>query len=70
MILRPSQARVCSGSNSLETSSRGAQPEFDIAQLKEALRPRQQIGLTTNVLAQGFAITYERACVLAAHNSD
>ena len=61
MILQPSQARVCSGSHSLETSSRGAQLESDIAQLKDALRPRQQIGLTTDLLAQGFAITPERA---------
>ncbi len=70
MILQPSQARVCSGSHSLETSSRRAQLESDIAQLKDALRPRQQIGLTTDLLAQGFAITPERACVLAAHKSD
>jgi hypothetical protein len=65
MILQPSQARVCSGSQNLETSSRGAQLESDIAQLKEALRQRQQIGLTTDLLAQRLAITPERGWMVA-----
>ena len=41
----------------------------DIAQLKEVLGQRQPIGLTTDLLARGVAMTHERACVLAAHNA-
>jgi hypothetical protein len=65
MVLQPPQTRVCSGSQSLETSSRGAQRESDIAQLKEALGQRQQIGLTTDLLAQRLAITPERGWMVA-----
>jgi hypothetical protein len=65
MVLQPSQTRVCSGSQSLETSSRGAQLESDIAQLKEALGQRQQIGLTTDLPAQRLAITPERGWMVA-----
>ena len=36
MVLQPPQARVCSRSESLEASSRVAQLEAQIAQLKEA----------------------------------
>ena len=35
MVLQPPQARVCSGSQSLEASSRVAQLEAEITQLKE-----------------------------------
>ena len=38
-------------SQSLEASSRVAQLEAEIAQLKEALRQRQQIGVATGLLA-------------------
>jgi hypothetical protein len=65
MILQPSQARVCSGSQSLETSFRRAQLESDIAQLKEAVGQRQQIGPTTDLLAQRMAITPERGWMVA-----
>ena len=67
--MQPSQARVCSGSHSLEASYCVSQLEAEIAQLKEALRQRQQIGVATGLVAQRFA-THERACVLAAHNTD
>jgi hypothetical protein len=65
MILQPSQARVCSGSQSLETSSRRAQLESDIAQLREAVGQRQQIGPTTDLLAQRMAIIPERGWMVA-----
>ena len=70
MVLQPSQARVCSGSESLEAGSCVGAVKAEIAQLKEALRQRHQIGVATGLLAQRFAITPERACVLAAHNTD
>jgi hypothetical protein len=52
MALQPSPARVCSGSQSLETNSRGA-------------RQRQQIGLTADLPAQRLAITPERGWMVA-----
>jgi hypothetical protein len=45
----------------LETSAQIAQLEAEIAQLKEALAKRQQIGVATGILAQRFGITPERA---------
>jgi len=45
----------------LEASPRVAQLEAEIAQLKDALTRRQQIGVATGLLAQRFAITPERA---------
>ena len=45
---------------SLETS-RVAQLEAEIAQLKDALARRQQIGVATGLLAQRFAISPEQA---------
>jgi hypothetical protein len=42
----------------------------EIAQLKEALRQRQQIGVATGRLAQRFAITPERAWTVAADKAD
>jgi hypothetical protein len=65
MALQPSPARVCSGSQSLETNSRGAQLGSDIAQLKEVLRQRQQIGGTADLPAQRLAITPERGWMVA-----
>ena len=70
MVLQPPQARVCSGSESLEVSSRVAQLEAEIAQLKEALRQRQQIGVATSLRAQRFTVTPERACTLPADEAD
>ena len=48
-------------SESLETSSRVAELEAEIAQLRDALARRQQIGVATGLLAQRFAISPERA---------
>lgn len=42
-------------------ASRVAQLEAEIAQLKDALARRQQIGVATGLLAQRFAISPERA---------
>ena len=41
---------------SLQTSSRVAELEAEIAHLKEALARRQQIGVATGLLAQRFGI--------------
>ena len=45
----------------LEGSSRVAQLEAEIAQLKDALARRQQIGVATGLLAERFGVTPERA---------
>ena len=45
----------------LEGSSRVAQLEAEIAQLKDALARRQQIGVATGLLAQRFGVPPERA---------
>ena len=45
----------------LEASAQIAQLEGEIAQLKDALAKRQQIGVATGLLAQRFGITPERA---------
>ncbi|HKN43803.1 MAG TPA: ANTAR domain-containing protein [Propionibacteriaceae bacterium] len=45
----------------LEGSSRVAQLEAEIAQLKDALARRQQIGVATGLLAQRFGVTPDRA---------
>jgi hypothetical protein len=55
MVVQPPQTRVCLSCQSPEASSRTAQLEVEIAQLNEALRQRQQIGLATGLLAR-FAI--------------
>ena len=46
---------------SLHISSRVAELEAEIAQLKDALTRRQQIGVATGLLAQRFLISPERA---------
>jgi ANTAR domain len=45
----------------LQGSSRVTQLEAEIAQLKDALARRQQIGVATGLLAQRFGVTPERA---------
>src|SRR4029453_19604060 len=45
----------------LEASNRVAELEAEVAQLKDALARRQQIGVATGLLAQRFAISPERA---------
>jgi hypothetical protein len=42
------------------------QLEAEIAQLNEALRQRQQIGVATDLLAQRFTISSERGWTVAA----
>jgi hypothetical protein len=61
MVLQPPPKQAGSGLESLEASSRVAQLEAEIAQLKDALARRQQIGVANGLLAQRFAITPERA---------
>ena len=70
MVLQPLQARVGSGSQSLEASSRVPQLEAEIAQLKEAPRQRQQIGVATGLLARRFAVNPERAWTPGADEAD
>ena len=55
----------------LEASSRVAQLQTEIAQHKDALARRQQIGVATGLLAQRFAHHPERAwslLVRVSHN--
>ena len=47
-----------------------AQLEAEIPQLGDALTQRQQIGVTTGLLAQCFAVTPERARTVAADKTD
>jgi hypothetical protein len=70
MVVQPPQTRVCLSCQSLEASSRTAQLEVDIAQLNEALRQRQQIGLATGLLAHRFAIILERGWTVAGDKVD
>ena len=70
MVLQPPQARVCSGSQSLEPSSGVAQLEAEIPELGDSLTHRQQIGVATGLLAQCFAITPERAWTVGADKAD
>ena len=48
-------------SASADTNSRVAELEAEIAQLKDALARRQQIGVATGLLAQRFGISPDRA---------
>src|SRR6188768_4468999 len=61
MVSQPPPIEVGSVLEIFEASSRVAQLEAEIAQLKDALAKRQQIGVATGLLAQRFAITPERA---------
>jgi len=61
MVSQQSQAEVEPVLELLEASAQIAQLEAEIAQLKDALAKRQQIGVATGLLAQRFAITPERA---------
>jgi hypothetical protein len=54
----------------LETSSRVAQLEAEIAEFEEAPMQRQQIGVATGPPAQRFAVTPERATILNVDDSD
>ena len=70
MVLQTPLARVCSGSQSLEAGSCVAQLEAEVAQLTEALRQRQLLGVATVLVAQRFAIIPERYWTLAADNAE
>jgi hypothetical protein len=59
VVTKPPQARVCSCSQSLDASSSVVAART--AQLKEALRQRQEIGVPDPLLARRLAITPERA---------
>ena len=61
MVSQPPPTEVGPIFESVEISSRLAQLEAQVAQLKEALTRRQQIGVATGLLAQRFNITPERA---------
>jgi hypothetical protein len=61
MVSQPQPTEVGSILDSLEASVRVAELEIEVAQLKEALARRQQIGVATGLLAQRFAISPDRA---------
>src|SRR5215211_1971062 len=61
MVPRPPHVEVGLVARSPDTSSRVAQLEAEIAQLKDALARRQQIGVATGLLAQRFSISPDRA---------
>jgi hypothetical protein len=61
MISQQQSTEVGSVLDFLEGSSRVAQLEAEIAQLKDALARRQQIGVATGLLAQRFSVTPDRA---------
>jgi ANTAR domain len=61
MVSQPSPTELELVVESPETSPRVAELEAEIAQLRDALARRQQIGVATGLLAQRFAISPERA---------
>ena len=61
MVSQPPPTEVGSILDVLETNTRVAELETEIAQLKEALERRQQIGVATGLLAQRFTISPDRA---------
>lgn len=61
MVLSPQHTDAGSVAGMRGLDSRVAQLEAEIAQLKDALARRQQIGVATGLLAQRFAISPERA---------
>ena len=60
MVSQPSHTEVEMVAGS-DTSSRVAELEAEIAQLRDALARRQQIGVATGLLAQRFGISPDRA---------
>jgi ANTAR domain len=61
MVSHPPQIAAGSLAERPDISSRVAELEAEIAQLRDALTRRQQIGVATGLLAQRFAISPERA---------
>jgi ANTAR domain len=64
MVSQPPSTEVGSIFDALEASARVAELETEVAQLKEALERRQQIGVATGLLAQRFNISPDRAWAL------
>ena len=61
MVSRPPDTTAGSVARSQDTSSRVAELEAEIAQLRDALARRQLIGVATGLLAQRFGISPDRA---------
>lgn len=61
MVSPPPPTHVGLVAESLDISSRVAELEAEIAQLRDALARRQQIGVAVGLLAQRFALSPERA---------
>jgi hypothetical protein len=61
MVWTPQHTGAVSVAETTDLVSRVAQLEAEVAQLRDALTRRQQIGVATGLLAQRFAITPERA---------
>jgi ANTAR domain len=61
MVSQSLQVEAGSLSESLDLRVRVAELEIEIAQLRDALTRRQQIGVATGILAQRFAMTPDRA---------
>jgi hypothetical protein len=61
MVSQPPHAGAGLVARSPDSTSRVAELEAEIAQLRDALTRRQQIGVATGLLAQRFAISPERA---------
>jgi hypothetical protein len=70
VVVQSPQTRVCISCQSLAASSRTAQLAVEIAQVNEALRQRQEIGLATGLLAHRFAIIPERGWTAAEYKAD
>jgi ANTAR domain len=64
MVSQQPPTQAGSASESVDAITRVAQLEAEIAQLKDALARRQQIGVATGLLAQRFGISPERAWAL------
>jgi hypothetical protein len=61
MVWTPQHTEAGSVLETADLVSRVAQLEAEVAQLRDALTRRQQIGVATGLLAQRFAISPERA---------
>ena len=61
MVSQSPHTEACLISGNADTNARVAELEAEIAQLKDALARRQQIGVATGLLAQRFGISPDRA---------
>jgi ANTAR domain len=64
MVSQQPPTQAGSACTSVDSTTRVVQLEAEIAQLKDALARRQQIGVATGLLAQRFGISPERAWAL------